>query len=74
MLEKMEKQIYIKPCLKVLLFVEEPVMGDAHFSIFGPGEQGEDLSKEGTFDNSDFPNNFDNSDLPRFRSIWDEEE
>ena len=62
---KMEKQIYIKPCLKVLLFVEEPVMGDAHFSIFGPDEQGEDLSKESTFDSSDFP---------RFRSVWDEEE
>ena len=29
MLIKMEKQIYIEPCLKVLLFNEEPVLGNA---------------------------------------------
>ena len=69
----MEKQIYIKPCLKVLLFDEEPVLGNGTYPL-NPSGPGEDLSKEGTFDNSDFPNNFDNSDLPRFRSIWDEEE
>lgn len=83
MLEKMEKQIYIKPCLKVLLFVEDPIMGDATLSIFGQGEEGEFLSKEGTFDNSDFPNSLDNSEFPnrldssnfptRFKSLWDEE-
>lgn len=79
---KMEKQIYIKPCLKVLLFVEEPVMGNT-LSIFGSGEDGEFLSKEGTIDNSDFPNSLDSSDFPnrldnsnfptRFKSVWDED-
>ena len=78
----MEKQIYNKPCLKILLFVEEPVMGDT-LSIFSPDEEGEFLSKEGTFDNSDFPNSLDNSEFPnrldssnfptRFKSVWDEE-
>jgi hypothetical protein len=71
---KMEKQIYNKPCLKVLLFVEDPIMGDATLSIFGQGEEGEFLSKEGTFDNSDFPNRLDSSNFPtRFKSVWDEE-
>ena len=69
----MEKQIYSRPCLKVLLFVEEPVMGNT-LSIFGKDEPGEFLGKEGTFENSDFPNSIDNSDFPRFRNIWDEEE
>ena len=61
----MEKQIYIKPCLKVLLFDEEPVLGNGTYHEIDPSEPGEDLSKESTFDSSDFP---------RFRSVWDEEE
>ena len=65
MLTKMEKQIYNKPCLKLLLFVEEPVLGNGTYHEIDPSEPGEDLSKESTFDNSDFP---------RFRNIWDEEE
>lgn len=65
MITKMEKQIYNKPCLKLLLFVEEPVLGNGTYHEIDPSEPGEDLSKEGTFDSSDFP---------RFRSIWDEEE
>lgn len=70
---KMEKQIYIKPCLKVLLFDEEPVLGNGTYPL-NPSGPGEDLSKEGTFDNSDFPNHIDNSNFPtRFKSVWDEE-
>ena len=64
MLTKMEKQIYIKPCLKVLLYDEEPVLGNGTYPV-NPSGPGEDLSKESTFDSSD---------LPRFRSVWDEEE
>ena len=60
----MEKQIYIKPCLTVLLFDEEPVLGNTTYPIVS-GE-GEDLSKEGTFDDSSLPT--------RFKSVWDEEE
>ena len=66
MLTKMEKQIYIEPCLKVLLFNEEPVLGNATIpEIDEDDDDGVDLSKESTFDSSDFP---------RFRSVWDEEE
>ncbi len=61
----MEKQIYLKPCLKVLLFNEEPVLGNATIPEIDEDDDGVDLSKESTFDNSDFP---------RFRSVWDEEE
>ena len=70
----MEKKIYIKPCLKVLLFDVEPVLGKNTMPVIPPGEPGEDLSKEGTFDNSDFPNRLDSSNYPtRFKSLWDEE-
>ena len=65
MLIKMEKQIYIEPCLKVLLFNEEPVLGNATIPEIDEDDDGVDLSKESTFDSSD---------LPRFRSVWDEEE
>ena len=61
----MEKQIYIKPCLKVMFFDAEPVLGKNTMPEIKPDEPGEDLSKESTFDSSDFP---------RFRSVWDEEE
>lgn len=70
----MEKQIYIKPCLKLLLFDEEPVLGNGTYHEIDPSEPGEDLSKEGTFDNSDFHNSLDNPNFPtRFKSVWDEE-
>jgi hypothetical protein len=73
MLTKMEKQIYIKPCLKVFLFDEEPVLGNATYPV-NPSGPGEDLSKESTFDNSEFPNLIDNSNFPaRFKSVWDED-
>ena len=69
----MEKQIYNKPCLKLLLFVEEPVLGNGTYPVI-PSGPGEDLSKEGTFDNSDFHNSLDNPNFPtRFKSVWDEE-
>ena len=70
----MEKQIYIKPCLKLLLFDEEPVLGNGTYHEIDPSEPGEDLSKEGTFDNSDFHNSLDNPNFPtRFKSVWDED-
>ena len=50
MLTKMEKQIYIKPCLKVLLFDVEPVLGKNTKPVLPPGEPGEDLSKENSLD------------------------
>ena len=62
----MEKKIYIKPCLKILLFNEEPVLGNTTYPIFDDDDSGEDLGKEGTFDSSDFPH--------RFHSVWDDEE
>ena len=70
----MEKQIYNKPCLKLLLFVEEPVLGNGTYHEIDPSEPGEDLSKEGTLDNSEFHNSLDNPNFPtRFKSVWDEE-
>ena len=46
----MEKKIYIKPCLKVLLFDVEPVLGKNTMSEIKPDEPGEDLSKENSLD------------------------
>ena len=64
MLRKMEKQIYVAPRLIVLLFEVEPVLGNTTYpEVSG---EGEDLSKEGTFDSSGLPDSF--------KSIWDEEE
>ncbi len=46
----MEKKIYIKPCLKVLLFDVEPVLGKNTMPEIKPDELGEDLSKENSLD------------------------
>jgi hypothetical protein len=46
----MEKKIYFKPCLKVLLFDVEPVLGKNTKPVIPPGEPGEDLSKENSLD------------------------
>ena len=61
----MEKKIYIKPCLKILLSDEVPILGNGTYPE-NPSGPGEDLSKESTFDSSSFPY--------RFHSVWDEEE
>jgi hypothetical protein len=47
---KMEKQIYIKPCLKVMFFDAEPVLGKNTMPEIKPDEPGEDLSKENSLD------------------------
>jgi hypothetical protein len=46
----MEKQIYIKPCLKVMFFDAEPVFGKNTMPEIKPDEPGEDLSKENSLD------------------------
>ena len=59
----MEKLIYLEPRLKALLFDEEPVLVDGTYPEIDEDDEGEDLSKKNTFDNSDFP---------RQHNVWDE--
>lgn len=65
----MGKQIYVAPHLEISLFnVDEPVLGNKSYPIFGDDEEGVDLGKENIIVISDFP------DDDNIWDLWAEDE